>query len=288
MDNGTHKNSLVELDLDPSHALRGSVKTKNKAGGPWVTTYSIGTSVVCNNVYCHSNGYISDATQQYAFKQTPDWYYADSHSGTSPWASVDKCAQCHGNSPNTGGIEGSSAHAKHVVGNHYKGIFSGYSGKIAVAAAPGTMAAHGDPDNSTTFNCNICHFDTVKAASNDKGSVCMDCHTAPGTAPAKGVMDVYSSNTMHVNGDVDVVFMEPFDLKSRAQLRNDIATVQGVYSSWTRVHGYKTYSSHDLAKHKPVYFGGTCSTTACHNGTQMEWRTQGPLACAACHTGLPQ
>jgi predicted CxxxxCH...CXXCH cytochrome family protein len=101
-------------------------------------------------------------------------------------------------------------------------------------------------------------------------------------------MTVDPANTTHVNGDVDVVFMDPFTVKSKAQLRDDITTVQSVYSSWTRVKGYKTYSSYDLAKHKPSFVGGTCSTVSCHNGTQMEWRTQGPLACAACHVGLPQ
>ena len=125
------------------------------------------------------------------------------------------------------------------------------------------------------------------------GSVCIDCHN---TTIVKGKMQIYSSlkdtngnpTGVHINGHVDVKFMEPFAFKSKAQLRNSISSVQSVYSSWTRVSGYKTYSSYDLAKHKPEYVGGACSTTSCHNGTLMEWRTKGPLACSACHVGLPQ
>lgn len=284
MNSASHKNGLVEIDLDPSHALRGSVKTKNKAGGPWVVAYQAGESVMCNNVYCHSSGFVSETTQAYQFKQTPDWYYADHNGGTSAWASVDKCAQCHGNSPNTGGTEGSSAHARHVVANHYKDVFDNYSGKLAPAGAPGTGVVHGDPKTATTLSCNICHFDTVRDAHNDKGTACSSCHSTAG----KGTMDIFSSSTKHVNGDVDVAFMQPFNFKSKAQLRDKISSVQSIYTSWTRVSGYKTYSSYDLARRAPVYSTGTCSTTACHNGTLMEWRTKGPLACAACHTGLPQ
>lgn len=282
MDSGTHKNATVELDLDPSHSLAGTVKTKNKAGGPWVTSYTMGSSVVCSNVYCHSNGYVSETTQQYQFQTTPDWYAVD------PWAGVDKCAQCHGNSPNTGGKEGSAAHARHVVGNHYNDIFDGYSARIAVAGAPGSGAAHGDPATSTTFNCNLCHNATVAVSYNDKGSVCSSCHVTAGSAPLKGNMQVLATSQSHINGDVDVVFMSPFNVKSKAQLRMGVEAVQSVYTSWTRVNGYKTATSYDLARSTPSYVGGTCSTVACHNGTQMEWRTKGPLACAACHTGLPQ
>jgi predicted CxxxxCH...CXXCH cytochrome family protein len=235
--------------------------------------------VDCNNFYSHSNGYVSETTSQYKFQQTPDWY------AVNPWGSVDRCAQCHGNSPNSGGKSGSSAHGRHVVANHYKDVFSGYSSKLLPAGAPGTGGVHGDPATATTFNCNICHFDTVRASFNDRGSVCIDCH---GSNQGKGVMQLYSSGSKHINGEVDVVFLSPFTVKSKAQLRDNIASVQSVYTSWTRVKGYKTYSSFDLARSTPSYLGGTCSTVACHNGTQMEWRTKGPLDCSACHNGLPQ
>lgn len=318
MDVALHKNGVVEVDLNPNNAFRGSVKTKNKAEGAtpsgwyntWLKTYIPGSinesggylsgSVVCNNVYCHSTGYVSEKTQQYQFKETPDWYYADSHGGVSPWAGQDTCAKCHGNSPNTRSVfnnttslnEGSSAHARHVVANHFKDVFIGYSeGKLAPAGPAGSGAVHGDPSTSTNFNCNICHYDTVRTPYNDKGNVCFDCHKSTGGTIAggiKGTMVVYSSSTKHVNGDVDVTFMAPFAVKSKAQVRDNIASIQSVYTSWTRVNGYKKKNSYDLARTTPVYAGGTCSTTACHNNTMMEWRTKGPLPCAACHTGLSQ
>jgi len=284
MNSSTHR-SKIEIDLDPSHSLVGTVKTKNKAGGPWVVAASFAstTNVKCDNVYCHSNGFISETTNAYAYKETPNWYTPD------PWSGVDKCTQCHGNSPNSGGIVGSPAHTKHVVGVHYKDIFSGYSAKFAATGAAGSGAAHGDPATSTVLNCNICHANTVNVAYNDKGTACSPCHNSSITGSLKGTMNVYSSSySAHINGIVDVAFQEPFVLKSKSQLRNDIKTVQSVYTSWTRVKGYKTYSSFDLARTRPEYKMGTCSTTACHNNTQMEWRTQGPLACAACHTGLSQ
>jgi predicted CxxxxCH...CXXCH cytochrome family protein len=180
---------------------------------------------------------------------------------------------------------GSEAHGRHVVANHYKDVFSGYSGKIPVAGSSGNRV-HGNADNSTIFNCNICHFDTVKSTFNDKGSVCSGCHGT--SAPSKGTMVIYTSGKTHINGTADVKFIDPFNARSKAQLRNNLRSVQALYTSWTRVNGYKTYSSsYDLSRQTPVYAGGTCSTVTCHNGTPMEWRTKGPLACAACHTALP-
>ncbi len=301
MDVGLHKNGVIELDLNPNNALRGSVKTKNKDGGPWVIERHTQT-VVCNNVYCHSSGYVSDKTNQYQFQKTPDWYFSDKNAGASAFDGVDNCAQCHGNSPNTLSItfenrtsskEGSSAHARHVVGNHYKDVFDGYSGKLAYAGAPGSGAVHGDPSTSTNFNCNLCHYNTVRDAFNDLGSTCNTCHkSSGGTIPGglKGSLRVYSSvdNKNHVNGNVDISFIQPFQIRSKAQLRNSISSVQSVYTSWTRVKGYKTYSSNDISRSTPSYVGGTCSTASCHNGTLMEWRTKGPLSCSACHVGLPQ
>jgi len=282
MEAATHKNSTVELDLDPTHALAGTVKTKNAETGPWVTVTSSGSNVTCNNVYCHSNGYISESTKTYAYKLTPNWY------AVNPWSAFDKCAQCHGNSPNTGGTVGSSAHGKHLVANHYAGVFSGYSGKMAVSGGANSGAVHGDPNTSTTFNCNTCHYATVQVAYNSLNTVCVACHTNGGTSPNKAMAVYSTANKTHVNGEVDVAFEPTFALKSKAQLRNTLSSVQNLYTSWTRVKGYKTYSSHDLAKHKPKYDLGTCSTTVCHNNTQMEWRTQGPLSCASCHNGLTQ
>lgn len=279
METGTHKNGVVNLDMDPANAMPGTVKTKNKAGATWITTYVANTNVVCNNVYCHSNGYVSGSPPDYAYKQTPNWY------ATNPWNGLDRCAQCHGNSPNTGGTVGSSAHARHTVASHYQNVYNNVSGHILPAGGVGTGAAHGDPAISTTFNCNVCHYGTVRASNNDLNNACSSCHTG---GSGKGVMGVYSSGNLHINGEVNVNFMDPFIVKSRAQLRNNISSVFSLNTSWTRTNGYKAANSYDQSRYTPSYVGGSCSTVSCHNGTSMEWRTTGPLACAACHTGLPQ
>jgi predicted CxxxxCH...CXXCH cytochrome family protein len=99
-------------------------------------------------------------------------------------------------------------------------------------------------------------------------------------------MKLYSAGSSHINGRTDIDFMEPFNVKSKAQVRDSLRAVQGLYTSWNRTSGYKTYSSYDLSRQKPSYVGGTCSTVTCHNGTPMEWRSKGPLPCAACHTSL--
>lgn len=299
MESTSHKNALIDTDFDPAHSQLGTVKTKSKpAGTPdagwyntWIKTYDIQTprhmsTVICGNVYCHSNGYISPTTNTYTYRETPDWYYSDKNGGASPWAGVDRCSRCHGNSPNSDSVNvpGSEAHARHVVANHAKDVFAGYSGKLPVAAASGARV-HGNAESATTFNCNICHFNTVKVSWNDNNTQCSSCHSA---GAGKGVMDIYTGGSTHVNGNVDVSFMEPFDVKSKAQLRNNIRSVQSIYTSWTRISGYKSYtSSHDHSRQKPAYVSGTCSTVTCHNGTPMEWRTKGPLSCSACHTALP-
>jgi predicted CxxxxCH...CXXCH cytochrome family protein len=296
MESASHKNAMNDLDFDPAHSQLGTVKTKSKpAGTPqsgwvstWVKTYVSGHNgtVICGNVYCHSNGYISPETDTYTYKETPDWYFGDKNGQASPWAGLDRCAQCHGNSPNSDSVNmpGSDAHARHTIANHANDVFSGYSGKVPIAATSGARV-HGNADTATTFNCNICHFETVKVAWNDRSNMCSSCHNG---ATSKGLMDIYTSGSTHVNGIVNVDFMEPFNVKSKAQLRNKLSSVQTLYTSWTRMKGYKSYtSSYDLSRQKPVYVGGTCSTVTCHNGTPMEWRTKGPLACAACHTALP-
>jgi len=283
---------IVQLDFDPSHAAAGTVKTKNSATGPysgdWVQR-TTGVSVTCNGIYCHSNGYVSEATSAYTYKVTPDWYSVEIDTSgniiSEPWASLDRCSQCHGNSPNTGGTEGSTAHAKHVVGVHYKDLFSGTSGKMSESGAAG--AAHGDSASSSTINCNICHNNTVTVSYNDKNTLCTTCHDGS-TAPLKGTMYVVTSNTSHVNGTPDVAFASPINLKSRAQVRNDITTVSELNSNWSRTNGYKATDSYDASTTTPSYTGGACLSTACHNGTPMQWGQAGPLSCNACHKGLAQ
>lgn len=314
MDDATKRNNgIVDFDLDPTHSLFGTVKTKNKPGGWYTYTDSWGTTrydwvdpvyrktgqnVVCNGVYCHSNGYISPETNSYAFRQTPDWYSVTINSNgdiiVDPWASVDRCTQCHGNSPTMGWQTiGSSAHARHVVANHYgsvaagSDVFTGTVGKLTLGWA--TNAVHGDANTATTFNCNICHNATVKDSYNDKNPVCGSCHNDV-TAARKGTMDVYLWNTSHANGVVDVNFISPFYVKSKAQVRDDIQSVEELGNYWNRANGYKNAdgSSYDWTTVSPSYTAGSCISVACHQGTPMEWRAQGPLLCAACHKGLPQ
>ncbi|MDO8282425.1 MAG: CxxxxCH/CxxCH domain-containing protein [Thermodesulfovibrionia bacterium] len=296
MDDPTIRNNgIVELDLDPSHAAAGTVKTKNAPIGPYPPMSSTGewfqrttgVSVICNGIYCHSNGYVTSGT--YAFKETPDWYDVTiTASGTvtsEPWSSVDRCAQCHGNSPNTGGTEGSTAHAKHVVGVHYKDLYSGTTGEMSATGSSG--AAHGDPLSSTTINCNICHSNTVSDGFNDKNTICSTCHTAS----PEGTMYVKLDNQSHINGTVNVSFASATTIKSRAQVRDYITTVTEINNNWTRTNGYKASNSYDTteaSKSTPNYSAGTCLTTACHNGTPMEWEQAGPLSCNACHKGLAQ
>lgn len=274
-DSSNHRNGIVNLDMDPTHSLPGTVKTKNDSTGPWFSQTVSGADVTCVAVYCHSNGYISPVTSKYVYKTTPNWY------SVSPWAALDRCSQCHGNSPNTGGTLGSGAHVKHSVGIHFDDTFSGTAGKMATA--------HGD-GNSTTINCNICHSSTVQVWYNDKNPTCSACHNGS-TAPLKGTMAVAPANTNHVDGSVDVTFPNPLNLKTKAQLRDDIATVPTLNDSWSRSNGYKKLTptvSHDLTRTTPVYSAGTCSSTACHNATPMQWNQTGPLQCMVCHIGLPK
>lgn len=277
-DSGDHRNGAVNLDMDPTHSLPGTVKTKNWATNQFSQTESH-VNVTCNAVYCHSNGYQDPGSSNYQYKTTPNWYAA------TPWASVDRCTQCHGNSPNTGGTAGSAAHAKHTVGIHYTDTYNGTNGKMA--AGWSSLSGHGD-GNSTTINCNMCHIATVGDYFNDKNSECSACHTA-GQASGKGVAHVEADNTVHVDGNVDVVFISPLNLNTKAQLRDSITAVPTLDNSWTRTTGYKKLTpsvSHDASKGTPVYSAGTCSNTACHNQTPMQWNQAGPLQCMVCHLGL--
>lgn len=288
---------VVQLDLDPSHAAAGTVKTKNASdtsgfpGGDWYVK-TTGVSVRCMGIYCHSNGYISEGSSTYAFNQSPEWYDVITTSTgvvtSAPWDGMDQCAQCHGNSPNTGGRAGSTAHAKHVVGVHYKDLYSGLDGKMAMSGTAGSGAVHGDSGTSTPINCNLCHNNTVGVRYNAGNTVCSACHSDADT-PATGdeMMYVKTDNTSHVNGVVNMSFASG-SWKSRAQVRDDITNVAELSSSWTRNNGYKATSSYDNTKLTPAYTAGACLSISCHNNTTMEWEKQGPLSCNACHKGLAQ
>ena len=264
----THNNGSVDLNIaNNDTGATGTLKEKNAATPSF--TQNSRVSVTCSSVYCHSNGY----GPTYAYQTTPEWY-----GGTF---AGDKCASCHGNSPSST-IAGSAAHGAHVVGIHYKNIYSGAVGKLAEGGATG--AAHGDPATSTTINCNVCHSSTVTVAFNDSNTVCVTCHTG---ATQKGTTVIDAASTSHINGTPDVSF-GGFSVKSKSQLRDSIASVAELNNSWTRTNGYKAASSFDASKRTPAYTGGTCSTVDCHNGNPVSWSTAGPLSCGACHTALPQ
>jgi predicted CxxxxCH...CXXCH cytochrome family protein len=267
----THMNGVVNLNFGPADAgAGGTLKAKNNA----TQTYSQNsrTSVTCSSVYCHSDGYF-DGTR-YGYKTSPEWY-GGAYAG-------DKCAGCHANSPTS-----SAAHAAHVVGIHYKTIYTGATG-LATAGNTDT-SSHGYTDGngneltSTTINCNVCHYSTVTMPANDNNTVCSTCHSG---SNLKGAMAVASVSSSHVNGAVDVAFA-PVQVRSKAQLRDNITTVAELNNSWTRTNGYKTANSTDVSNGTPTYSSGSCSSVACHNGNTVAW-TSGSLSCNACHTALPR
>ncbi len=266
-----HINGSVDVDLTTT-AGSGSLKANNGAA-------SYNGSKQCLNVYCHSNGYTT--TKVYA--TTPAW--GGSFAG-------DRCAGCHGNSPNASGqIVGSAAHAKHVVGIHYKGLFNGTQGLLAQAPPVGNNAvnaAHGKANRSTTINCNICHNDTVQTSANDSNAACVTCHT---TGNLKNPASLIGNTSFHVNGQVNVKFAG-IKMVSKAQVREgsfDNYTATS-HSGWTRNRGYKNYtSSYDVSKsflNEAGFDGATdsCSNLSCHNGFTVKWTDT--VKCQNCHTRL--
>ena len=260
---GNHNNGTLDITLNSTHG--GTLKSKNNVSND-TSGYvqSAGTSVTCSAAYCHSD-------ENGTFATTPNWY-GGSFAG-------DVCANCHGNSPNTG------SHSGHAVGIHYDTLFSGTSGLMTASGIVGSGAAHGDPATSTTINCNICHNDTVTEARNDNNTVCNTCHNAEGNALASADLD----KTNHVNGAVNVAFAN-VTLRSKAQVRDDITTVTSLDTYWQRNNNYKAAAnSNDSSKatlnSTAGFSGGTCSTVACHNGNSVTWGNA--ISCDACHTGLP-
>jgi predicted CxxxxCH...CXXCH cytochrome family protein len=265
-DPNLHANGVVDVVLAPSVA-GGTLKAKNSATAA-VTVVTAGSNVTCFGVYCHSNG---QATPTFA--TAPNWYGGA--------IAGDKCAACHGNSPTTG------AHAAHVVGNHYDDVFNGVYGKYSSAAAVGKPAGHGDPAQSTTLSCNICHNTTISVAYNDKNAACATCHN--GTRSALKGNAAITNRSMHVNGKADLSFWTGGNLKSKAQIRP--ASFANYTTSWTRTTYKSGAASVDTAKSvlsNSMYNGGNCSNVACHNGTTVNWTTDvGKAAqCVICHSKL--
>jgi predicted CxxxxCH...CXXCH cytochrome family protein len=226
-----------------------------------------GTSVTCSAAYCHSQG-------EGTFVVSPEWY-AGSVSGS--------CDDCHGNSPST------NAHGKHIVGIHYDTIYSGTTG-LATAGTGGT-SSHGSATYSTTINCNTCHNNTVTASANDKNTVCATCHSGS----PQGDVAIAGASTAHINGAVDVAF-EAINVKSKAQLRDDITTVTELNDNWDRTAsgvGYKASGAYDQAKNAlstaTIYNStyNSCAAAACHNGRSAVW-TDTAVECTYCHSNVPR
>jgi len=267
----THMNGVININLDPNDTgAAGTMKAKNNPVQTYTQVQRV--SVTCSSVYCHSSGYFDGTTYQY--KSSPNWY-----GGTFVG---DKCDDCHGNMPDT------SSHMSHGrVGVHYDSIFNGTNGLISDADASG--AGHGDPNTSTTINCNICHNNVVKMAANDKNTVCAECHASNPV----GAMVIDPSATSHVTGVADINFADII-IRSKAQIRDDITTVTELNTYWQRNNGYKAgETSHDSSKatlaSTATYNSGnkTCSTVACHNGLDITWNTS-ISSCRACHSDVPR
>jgi predicted CxxxxCH...CXXCH cytochrome family protein len=285
-DLANHRNGTVEVTLvaDPAAGTLRSLNDPNATvGGIGVTGSGIAgtskTSVVCSASYCHSNGY-QDPNGGITYAASPDWYNPGSYTG-------DRCAMCHSNSPNSA-IPGSAAHTVHVVGIHALNVFSGTFGNLTTGNGNnGTVSVgHGDPAQSTTLTCNMCHNNTVTMFRNDANNSCTGCHNNQGN-----LMQI-ANKAMHVTGHVDVAFAN-ISVVSKAQLR---PASFAAYSSkyWTRNGGnYKNGAaafdtSKQTLQHAANWDGaGNCSNVACHMGQQVQWtNTNPPSYCALCHTAL--
>jgi predicted CxxxxCH...CXXCH cytochrome family protein len=275
---GNHLNGTIDLTLNSTHGgvLKSKNNISNDTGG---YTQNAGVSVTCAASYCHSNGM---ATPTF-YGATVDWYEV-SYSG-------DKCARCHGNSPNTGGKVGSSAHSAHTVGIHYDDIFNGVSKKLLLSGGQTVNAAHGRNNRSTTINCNICHALTVSSFANDKNTACTGCHEGPATPMGLAAI---ADKSKHVNGTVEVSFIAQ-KIATKAQLANSayIGYTAASAGGWTRHSNgmpFKTATSHyDVTKNTLAFAAGWsqangCSNVACHANITVKWTDT--VSCTSCHTRL--
>lgn len=271
-----HMNGSVDVTIQPDVAA-GTLRNRNQGSADGLNvagsgiTGTSGSSIVCANVYCHSNGYVGNLV----YATIPEWY-----KGTF---TGDKCANCHGNSPSTT-IPGSSAHTIHVVGIHALNIFNGNSGNLPVGSSGNV--GHGIASQSTTLNCNICHADTVTSSRNDNNTICVSCHQN------QGHLMVIANRTNHVNGFADVAFAN-ISVVSKAQLESaSFAAYSANY--WSRnggnfKNGAGAYDVSKVTLKNGASYDGTggCSNVACHMGQTVNWsNTNAPSYCALCHTSL--
>ena len=244
-------------------------------------TRSSGVSVTCAAAYCHSNGM---ATPTF-YGASVDWYEA-SFTG-------DKCARCHGNSPNSGGKVGSSAHNAHAIGIHVDDIFNGVSRKLPNGGGEAVNAAHGKNNRSTTINCNICHALTVSTFTNDQNTNCVGCHKSDGVAGPIANAAI-ADKSKHVNGSIDVSFIAQ-KITTKAQVAGAaFAAYTASTSGWSRNSNgmkFKTYtSSYDYTKTtlaaaaSPYTTASGCLNIACHSSIPVKWTDT--VTCTSCHTRL--
>ena len=257
------------LEVENGQVAGGSVLRNKNTASALVGTIGTGT-VRCSNVYCHFN------------VTTPQW--------NQTFTVATRCGGCHGNAPT------SDSHAAHAVGIHYDTIFSGTSGLLPASGAVGVNAGHGDPAQSTTIGCNICHYNTVTNARNKYNSSCStaSCHgnTTGNNADATGAARI-ANLAFHVNGSNNVVFAPSTIIKSKAQIAlpafNSYTAGLAGWSSTSRVYKNGTASAYDRSKNNLTvgsYAGGSCSNISCHNGVSANWVTDFGSArdCVMCHS----
>jgi len=292
LDLANHQNNTLNVTLNKTNSGNGGnvgrLRALNSAttdglaavNGPSGVFGTTRVSVKCSASYCHSNGYATNLQ----FTVSPDWY--------GPAYTGDKCAMCHGNTPNSGGKVGSATHSKHEVGIHYKNIFNGKSGLLPEASTTKQNVGHGY-GWSSTISCNTCHSDTVTTGFNAANLTCA-------TASCHGTGGVYTTNfatiankAVHVNGVTNLKFVNS-TFKSKAQLRVgnfDSYTAAG-QGGWSRNGGYKNYTtSFDVTK-QTLRAGTiwsqdamtTTCTTACHANKLVLWNAT--TTCVSCHTRL--
>jgi len=254
-----HANGTINLDV-----ARG-VSGLKLLNGLTTTVTGTGNNTRCGSVYCHSDG-------KGTFTMSPTW-------GSTYASAFNTCGQCHGNAPT------SDAHAAHSVGIHYDDVFNGTSGLTPSTGNVGVSAGHGDPAQSTTINCNICHSNTVTKSRNKYGTACTGCHGGNADNP-NAVVTADMNKVSHIDGLKTVVFAAT-TITSKAQIRDP-----GL-GMWTRATGtYKkgTAASRDtsvsMLNTAPGYTAAKNCTVVCHNDTTINW-TSTPITCDKCHTTLP-
>lgn len=299
MTTGSHLNGAIDVDLNRVNVTGvGTLRFLNHSSA----SYDMASTKKCSNLYCHSNA--SRIEIESNVKSNTSLAWTDTYAAHPE---LDRCAQCHLNQPTTG------AHAAHSVGLHTfndgagsmiaGNIYQGRSGKVPITNRANT--AHGNPNNSTTIGCSICHFNTVSSSANDRNTRCVVCHYTgnPNGATLKGYA-VIANLRNHVNGSREVQF-KPIQVLSKAQIRPKGASTIAksgfdFYSGvWQRT-SYKSYStlSFDKAKlaldtatmwHPGAPMASNCTNIACHNGRSVNWNLANfndANKCMDCHNAL--